>query len=108
MCAETGLRARTGHTITDIDTLLDNLAVARRLGFAVDDEEDAEGVICVGAAFFGHDRSCAGAVSVTGIKGDLPTWRINEIGHTVRSYADRISGVLGGGPYADLGLAAGE
>jgi IclR family transcriptional regulator, acetate operon repressor len=106
MCAETGLVPRTGHTITDIGTLLDNLAMARRLGFAVDDEEDAEGVFCVGAAFFGHDGSCAGAVSVTGIKGDLPTWRINELGRTVRRYADQVSAMLGGGPYTGLGLAA--
>jgi len=106
MCAETGLAPRTAHTITDVDTLLDNLAVARRLGFAVDDEDDAEGVFCVGAAFFGHDGSCAGAVSVTGIKGDLPTWRINELGRTVRRYADQVSGMLGGSPYTNLGLAA--
>lgn len=108
ICAETGLASRTAHTITDLGTLLDNLAVARRLGFAVDDEEDAEGVFCVGAAFFGHDGSCAGAVSVTGIKGDLPTWRINELGRTVRRYADQVSGMLGGSPYTNLGLAAAE
>ena len=105
MCAETGLAAQTAHTITDIDTLLDNLAAVRRLGFAVDDEEDAEGVFCVGAAFFGHDGSCAGAVSVTGIKGDLPSWRIDELGRIVRRYADDVSGILGGSPYVDLGLA---
>jgi IclR family acetate operon transcriptional repressor len=104
MCAETGLVPRTAHTITDIDTLLDNLAVARRLGFAVDDEEDAEGIICVGAAFFGHDGSCAGAVSVTGIKGDLPAWRIDELGRVVRRCADEISGILGGSPYVGLSL----
>src|SRR5260370_4803635 len=75
MCAQTGLRPRTAHTITDIDSLLANLAAARRDGYAVDDEEDAEGIFCVSAAFFGHDGSCAGAVSVTGIKGDLPSWR---------------------------------
>jgi IclR family transcriptional regulator, acetate operon repressor len=100
MCAETGLIPRTAHTITDIDTLLDNLAGARRLGFAVDDEEDAEGVICVGAAFFGHDGSCFGAVSVTGIKGDLPTWRVDELGRMVRTCADGVSRMLGGSPYA--------
>jgi len=59
----------------------------------------------VGAAFFGHDGSCAGAVSVTGIKGDLPAWRIDELGRLVRRYADDVSGILGGGPYIDLGLA---
>jgi IclR family acetate operon transcriptional repressor len=105
MCAETGLAPRTAHTITDMETLLDNLAAVRRLGFAVDDEEDAEGVFCVGAAFFGHDGSCAGAVSVTGIKGDLPAWRIDELGRIVRRYADGVSGILGGSPYVDLGLA---
>jgi IclR family transcriptional regulator, acetate operon repressor len=105
MCAETGLAPRTAHTITDMETLLDNLAAVRRLGFAVDDEEDAEGVFCVGAAFFGHDGSCAGAVSVTGIKGDLPAWRIDELGRIVRRHADGVSGILGGSPYIDLGLA---
>ena len=106
ICAETGLGARTAHTITDIGTLLGNLAVARRQGFAVDDEEDAEGVFCVGAAFFGHDLSCAGAVSVTGIKKDLPAWRIGEIGRTVRECADKVSVILGGPRYADLGTAS--
>ena len=42
----------------------------------------------MGAAFFAHDGSCAGAVSVTGIKGDLPAWRIDELGRIVRRYAD--------------------
>jgi IclR family acetate operon transcriptional repressor len=105
LCAETGLRPRTSHTITDLDTLLANLAAARRRGFAVDDEEDAEGVICVGAAFFVYDGSCAGAVSVTGIKGDLPAWRIDELGRIVRRYADQVSEILGGQPYAARPLA---
>jgi IclR family transcriptional regulator, acetate operon repressor len=106
ICAQTGLRPRTGHTITDIDALLDNLALSRGQGFAVDDEEDAEGIICAGAAFFGHDGSCAGAVSVTGIKGDLPAWRVDELGRTVRRYADKVSEILGGVRYAELAWAS--
>lgn len=98
ICAETGLVPRTAHTITDIDTLLDNLALTRRRGFAVDDEEDAEGVFCVGAAFFGHAGSCQGVISVTGIKGDLPAWRVDQVGRTVRQHADRISELLGQAP----------
>jgi IclR family acetate operon transcriptional repressor len=101
LCGQTGLHARTAHTITDVGSLLDNLALARGNGFAVDDEEDAEGIFCVGAAFFGYDGSCAGAVSVTGIKGDLPAWRMNELGQTMRQYADRVSEILGGDTYAD-------
>ena len=33
------------------------------------------------------------------IKGDLPAWRIEELGRAVRSYADRVSALLGGVPY---------
>jgi IclR family acetate operon transcriptional repressor len=107
LCAETPIPARTANTITDVDALLDNLAAARRCGFAVDDEEDAEGVVCVGAAFFCYDGSCAGALSVTGVKDELPASRIGELGSAVRRAADRVSATLGGRAYADLGLAAG-
>jgi IclR family transcriptional regulator, acetate operon repressor len=106
ICAEHGLPARTGRTITDIDLLLETLTTVRANGFAVDDEEDAEGIFCVGAAFFGHDGSCAGAVSVTGIKSDLPTWRVNELGRTVRRTADEVSGLLSGGKHASWTLTA--
>jgi IclR family acetate operon transcriptional repressor len=96
ICAATGMVRRTAHTITDVGSLLANLALVRANGFAVDDEEDAEGIFCVGAVFFGHDGSCAGAVSVTGIKGDLPAWRMNELGRIVQRYAGKISESLGG------------
>jgi IclR family transcriptional regulator, acetate operon repressor len=108
ICGGTGLQARTAHTITDIDSLLANLALARRNGFAVDDEEDAEGIFCVGAVFFGYDGSCAGAISVTGIKGDLPAWRVNELGRSVRRYADQISEQLGGMRYSERDWTAVE
>lgn len=101
ICAATGMARRTERTITDVDLLLANLAVARANGFAVDDEEDADGVFCVGAVFIGHDGACAGAVSVTGIKGDLPGWRVNELGRMVRRFADKVSDALGGGRHAE-------
>ena len=106
LCAKHGLPARTRHTITDVDALLDNLAAARRLGFAVDDEEDSDGVVCVGAAFFGRGDSCAGALSVTGIKDELPAPRVRELGGIVRRAADRLSAIMGGRAYAEMGLAA--
>ena len=108
VCRQSGLPRRTSHTITDVESLLDNLAVVRSNGFALDDEEDAEGIFCLGAAFFGHDGVVAGAVSVTGIKGDLPAWRVNELGQAVRRAADRVSEMLGGDRYADRAQAAGS
>ncbi|MGH2595636.1 MAG: IclR family transcriptional regulator [Actinomycetota bacterium] len=95
---EGSLQRRTSHTITSIDTLLADLAIARRRGYAVDDEEDADGVLCVGAAIFDHGETCVGAVSVTGIKLDLPAWRIDEIGQTVRRHAEQLTALLAGAP----------
>jgi IclR family transcriptional regulator, acetate operon repressor len=101
LCAQAGLQPRTAHTITSPDALLQHLATARGRGFAVDDEECADGIFCVGAAFFAHDGSCAGAVSVTGQKeADLPAWRVSELGRMVRRTADQVSLMLGGVSYA--------
>jgi IclR family transcriptional regulator, acetate operon repressor len=107
ICAEHGLAPRTSRTITDIGSLVEALGMVRGNGFAVDDEEDAEGIFCVGAAFFGHDGGCAGAISVTGIKSDLPAWKVNELGRTVRRAADQVSELLGGDRYSTWNLTAG-
>lgn len=96
IASECGLPRRTRKTISDLRTLESDLAVARRRGYAIDDEEDVDGVFCVAAAFFDHVGKCAGALSATGIKLDLPHWRLEELGHAVRTNADRVTKLLGG------------
>ena len=96
--AETGMPRRTPKTITTLQGLLDNLALVRSRGFAVDDEEDFEGVFCVGSAFFDHAGGCAGSISATGIKRDLPEKAVLELGSHVRGAADSITHMLGGLP----------
>jgi IclR family acetate operon transcriptional repressor len=93
--AAAGLPGKTPHTITDEASLQAELAVVGRRGYAIDDEEDAEGVFCVGSAVFDHSGHCVGAVSVTGLKLDLPAWRVEQIGGSVRGHATRISQLLG-------------
>jgi IclR family acetate operon transcriptional repressor len=105
ICEDTGLSPRTSHTITDIDSLFDNLTLTRQRGFAIDDEEDAEGILCAAASFFDHTGKCAGAVSITGIKGDIPSWRVDELGRILRIRADQISDLLGGVVYSKLNHA---
>jgi IclR family acetate operon transcriptional repressor len=96
---ETGLPRHTSHTITDVDALLADLELVRSRGFAVDDEEDETGVLCVGAAFLGRDGQPAGAVSITGLKADLPEWKLQELGRTVRTHADQMATAIGGRPW---------
>lgn len=94
--ARTGLPWRTPKTITTLDELIADLAVTRRRGYAVDDEEDVEGVFCIGAAFFDHAGTCAGAISATGIKRDLTARAVEDLGLAVRAAADQVSELLQG------------
>ena len=93
--AAAGLPGKTAKTITDESALLVELDEVGRRGYAIDDEEDADGVFCVGSAAHDHAGRCVGAVSVTGLKLDLPAWRVEQLGRTVREHADRISALLG-------------
>ncbi|MFD3924400.1 IclR family transcriptional regulator [Streptomyces sp. NPDC058595] len=90
-----GLPRRTSRTITDPATFLSHLLDIARVGYALDDEEDAEGIICIGAPVFDDRSVCAGAVSITGLKLGLPAWRYQELGGQVRDAARRISVSLG-------------
>ncbi|GGV97658.1 IclR family transcriptional regulator [Streptomyces gelaticus] len=90
-----GLPRRTSRTITDPATFLSHLRDIARAGYALDDEEDAEGIICIGAPVFDDRSVCAGAISITGLKLGLPAWRYQELGGQVRDAARRISVSLG-------------
>jgi len=94
--ARTGLPRRTRKTITTLAELQIDLAATRRRGYAVDDEEDVEGVFCVGAPFFDHSGACAGAISATGIKRELLPRAVDDLGQAVRGAADQVSEILGG------------
>jgi IclR family acetate operon transcriptional repressor len=95
IAAATELPAKTAHTIVDSAALLRDLSTVRRRGYAVDDEEDTEGVFCVGAAVVDHTACCVAAISATGLKLGLPPWQIEQLGQTVRDHAVRISAALG-------------
>lgn len=91
----TGLPARTAMTITDVEHLLGELENVRAKQFAVDDEEDSEGVVCVGSSVYDHRDACVAAISLTGLKLTLPAEGIDGLGGVVRRYAAEISGRLG-------------
>jgi DNA-binding IclR family transcriptional regulator len=68
---EWGLPARTDRTITDEETLFEELEEVRRTGVAFNHEEMLNGLSAVGAAVKRPDSSVLGALSAGG-----PTYRI--------------------------------
>ncbi len=96
ICKDQGMPRRTRNTITEISVFLDDLERTRRRGFSIDDEEDADGVFCIGAPFFDHSGRCLGAISVTGIKVDAPSWKMQELGHVVAEHAAQLTARFNG------------
>ena len=96
LIADAGMAVHTSKTLTSEAALLDDLERVRREGFATDDEEEAEGVFCVGAPFFDHQGRCAGALSITGLKVDVPLREVQRLGLIVKAHADRVTALLGG------------
>jgi IclR family acetate operon transcriptional repressor len=101
IAAQTRLPRRTARSITTLDGLLADLDTVRARGWSVDDEEDADGVLCVGSSVHGVGGGCLGAISVTGLKLGLGEADISELGVQVRAVADRISSLLGGPTFAE-------
>lgn len=90
------LPQRTPHTITDVGQLMQQLTEVAERGYAVDDEEDTEGVACIGACVLDRNGRPAGAISVTSLKQRDWASRKEEIAAKVIQCARRISGQLSG------------
>lgn len=90
-----GMPRRTEHTITTPAGLLESLQWVRKHGYALDDEEDSIGVVCVGAPIRDRSGAIVAAISVTTIKIDKNADEIDRLGEIVRRYAALISGSVG-------------
>ncbi|MBS0565058.1 MAG: IclR family transcriptional regulator [Proteobacteria bacterium] len=91
-----GLARFTAQSHTDLASLSADLADTRRRGYAIDDQERAEGMRCVAAPIFNAWGEPAAGLSVSG-----PTFRIGleataEIGRLVRAAADEVTESTGG------------
>ncbi len=68
-----GMKRCTDQTITDFQSLVEDLRHVRRNGFALDREEHLPGVICVGAAIRDQTGTVIGAISAS-----TPSMRATE------------------------------
>ena len=90
-----GLPRRTPRTITSATELRRQLKVVAQRGYSFDDEEDHEGVFCVGSAFIDRTSAPAGAISVSGLKFGRDDADLHRLGKIVCAHATRLSKDLG-------------
>lgn len=91
-----GLARFTPRTVTDMDTLLEELERIREQGYATDYEELEEGVRCVAAPVSGAEGRVVAAISISGPTGRLGPERLQEIVPEIKRIAADLSRSLGG------------
>ena len=86
-----GLKRFTPNTITELDELLDQLALSRERGYAIDNEEETLGVRCVATAIRNTDGCPVGAISIQGTMMSMTEDCIREYAGLIASVSTILS-----------------
>ena len=98
---DVGLPRRTPHTLTTLAAIQADLDRVVTRGYALDDEEDTEGVVCIGTCVFDRTGNAVGAISVTGLKQNSSEDKQEQLAATLMRHADQLSRHMGGIDGAD-------
>jgi DNA-binding IclR family transcriptional regulator len=90
-----GLERMTPNTITDPARLRNALADVRRVGYAIDDEEIEEGLVCVAAPIRDRAGSVVAGASIGGPASRIHHAGEDRIAERVTATARAISAMLG-------------
>ncbi|SDI18882.1 IclR family transcriptional regulator [Aliiruegeria lutimaris] len=89
--------AETENTISGLDAFLAELGKVRAQGFALDEEELRNGVLCVAAPIFDHAGHVAAAASLSTLTLDTTRRQFDALIPEVRDCARAISEAIGRG-----------
>jgi len=89
------LKAMTPNTLTNRETLRQELARVQELGYAIDDEETFVGVRCVAAPIRDNSNNVIAAMGISGPASRVAIESFPDIGQRVRALADEFSYSLG-------------
>ena len=86
----TRLSAYTGRTITDVEALSRELAIIRKRGYSINDEEGSPGIRSVATPILNPHGRAACALAVTGPRARFDDARIERIGTQLQNVASEI------------------
>ena len=101
-----GMTRYTAQTITSLSALEEELALIREQGYAIDDREFNELVVCVAAPILDADGCVTTGLSISTFGISVKSARFRELTRQVADSADRISRALGWRPEAALNTPA--
>ena len=91
----TRLTLNTPYTRIEPGKIIEELNQVRLQGYAADDEEMEEGVQCVAALVYDHNRQPAAAISISGASMRVAPARVSYFGELTKTCALAISRELG-------------
>ena len=94
-CLDDEPAALTPNTLKSREALKKELAEIKEKGYAIDNEEYLEGVLCVGCPVFGRGRKIIGAMGIVGPKYRLSSDHMQEYIKAVKQNADILSRKMG-------------
>ena len=92
---KTEFRRYTKNTITDSGELKKELALIRKQGYAIDDEEIEEGLKCVAAPIRDNKGRIVAAVSLSGPTTRMNKYSIDELADEVENVCSKVSSLMG-------------
>jgi DNA-binding IclR family transcriptional regulator len=95
LVARAGLPQRTEHTITTLERLRAEVEDVRRLGYALDREENVPGVVCVAAPIRDHTGTARYGLSISTLTLEHTLEQVEAMAPLAIATADKISAALG-------------
>ncbi|WP_159567677.1 HTH-type transcriptional repressor AllR [Budvicia diplopodorum] len=92
---QTGLKAFTAKTRSDLNELQKDLAKAKQRGYALDQEEHVTGLNCLASTIYDSNNNVTAAISISGPSSRLTVERFSDLGELVKNTARDISQALG-------------
>jgi len=89
------IRKLTPRTITELPVLMERVEQVRKDGYAVDDEENEEGVRCIAASLRDYHKDPVYALSISAPANRMTDQRILELKEYVLAFRQELSRSLG-------------
>lgn len=83
------------RTITTLEGYLEELEKVKKMGYAMDNEEELSGVVCIGVPIFNYTNYPCGAIWISGPKDRLSKEAIRTSAEHIKATAEIISKELG-------------
>ena len=93
--ARVGLPGSTAATITELSSLLSELKLTRRRGYAMDTQEHESSTYCIGAPILDSAGNVIAACSISGVDPEIVAEKAPAISAQVRRVAEEISARIG-------------